>query len=261
MAEAKRTCFIITPIGEPGSEIRRHIDGVVQGIKDAIGDQFDVTVAHEMHDIGSISRQVLEQIYTCDLAIANLTNLNPNVMYELAFRHAVGRPVIVIAEMGTPLPFDVKDERVSTYINDYSGIKALGETLRICVIGIDFEDTAPRSPIHDLLTEFRLAQQVMSATGGDEVKELLKLLLQKFELIEKRLGSVEAAKPMKVFTDFPNEAAHMMPMYSYAVNAEPLLGSPVRYTRTQPYSDDEIRNFREFIAAMGNKEDDPKESP
>jgi len=148
----KKTCFIITPIGKPTDPIRRHIDGVVQGIKDAIGGAFDVIVAHEMFDIGSINRQVLEQIYTSDLVIANLTNLNPNVMYELAFRHSVGKPAIVIAEDdGIELPFDIKDERAFRYINDYAGIKALGATLRACIGNINFKDETPCGPIHDAL--------------------------------------------------------------------------------------------------------------
>jgi len=184
MSEAKKTCFIITPIGKPTDPIRRHIDGVVQGIKDAIGGEFDVIVAHEMFDIGSINRQVLEQIYTSDLVIANLTNLNPNVMYELAFRHSVGKPAIVIAEVGTVLPFDVKDERAFEYINDYMGLKSLGKTLCACIAKIDFGDETPRSPIHAMVQGFLLEQQVMSTAKGDEMKEILQMLLQKFESLE-----------------------------------------------------------------------------
>jgi len=36
MAEAKKTCFIITPIGEEGSETRRHIDSVCAVVRDAL---------------------------------------------------------------------------------------------------------------------------------------------------------------------------------------------------------------------------------
>jgi len=182
--EPKKTCFIITPIGKPSDPIRRHIDGVVQGIKDAIGGEFDVIVAHEMFDIGSINRQVLEQIYTSDLVIANLTNLNPNVMYELAFRHSVGKPAIVIAEAGTVLPFDVKDERAFEYINDYMGLKALGKTLRACIEKIDFIDETARSPIHSMIQGFLFEQQAIKATKSYKEKEMLQAIMQKFDSLE-----------------------------------------------------------------------------
>ena len=202
--ETKKTCFIITPIGKPTDPIRRHIDGVVQGIKDAIGGEFDVIVAHEMFDIGSINRQVLEKIYTSDLVIANLTNINPNVMYELAFRHSVGKPAIVIAEVGTVLPFDVKDERAFEYINDYTGIKVLGKTMCACIAKIDFTDETPRSPIHAMIQGFLFEQQVMSASNDDGTKEMFRVVLQKIESINRpRISSVVDYD--KIFDDVCNK--------------------------------------------------------
>ena len=95
----RRTCFIVTPIGDENTEIRRHIDGIIdQAIVPAIGAQFDIRVAHREFEIGSINDRVIKNIYNADLVIANLTTLNPNVMFELAMRYSYGKPAIVIAE-------------------------------------------------------------------------------------------------------------------------------------------------------------------
>jgi len=153
-SKAKKTCFIITPIGKPTDPIRRHINNVTKGVREAIGNEFTVEVAHELHETGLINQQVLEKLYKCDLVIANLTKLNPNVMYELAFRHSVGRPAIMIAEKGTELPFNLHGQRMFEYVNDHIGIVALRNTLCECVAAINFDDPTPRSPIHDLLTNF-----------------------------------------------------------------------------------------------------------
>jgi hypothetical protein len=43
--------------------------------------------------------------------IADLTGGNPNVLYEVGIRHAVGKPCVQIIENGHKIPFDVADIR------------------------------------------------------------------------------------------------------------------------------------------------------
>ena len=108
MLEQKKKCFIITPIGDETEPIRRHIEGIIEAaIKPALGEKYDIIVAHEISEPGSITKQVINEIYQDDLVIANLTGKNPNVMYELALRHAIAKPAIMIAEKGTALPSDI----------------------------------------------------------------------------------------------------------------------------------------------------------
>lgn len=50
-----------------------------------------------------------------NLCIADLTNYNPNVFYELAVAQTANRPVIILIKKGQKLPFDVSDLRCVTY--------------------------------------------------------------------------------------------------------------------------------------------------
>jgi hypothetical protein len=67
--------------------------------------------ADRIHKAGHINAQVLAYIADAPLAVADLTGLNPNVMYELAVRHASGRPVCQLASSETTLPFDISGLR------------------------------------------------------------------------------------------------------------------------------------------------------
>jgi hypothetical protein len=46
-----------------------------------------------------------------ELVIADLTGANPNVIYELALRHAFRKHVIQIKDLGDSLPFDIRGTR------------------------------------------------------------------------------------------------------------------------------------------------------
>lgn len=46
--------------------------------------------------------------------IADVSDINPNVFYELAIRNAVKKPVIVIKAQSQKLPFDIYDKRAIT---------------------------------------------------------------------------------------------------------------------------------------------------
>jgi len=112
-----KRCFLISPIGEEGSEIREHADDVLDFIiKPAMEELgYEAYRSDHSHAVGKISDQMFTSILKDDLCIALLTFQNPNVYYELAVAQSAARPVIILALKGTTLPFDIKDMRVVYY--------------------------------------------------------------------------------------------------------------------------------------------------
>jgi hypothetical protein len=107
-AKKKPKCFVISPIGQPDSPERRHADMVLNSIiKHALPEnELHIQRSDEFGKPEMISTQMMEAIWTWELAVAVLTFENPNVYYELGLRHMAGKPVVHIAEVGTKLPFD-----------------------------------------------------------------------------------------------------------------------------------------------------------
>ena len=181
----KEQCFIITPIGDDTDPIRRHIEGIIDAaIVPALGDKYEIVVAHKMGDLGSITKQVIDKVYHSKLVIANLTNRNPNVMYELALRHATGKPAIMIAERGTLLPSDIIMQRTIFYYNDAKGVLELRDELKKAVCTIDFEKTS--GPIVDVLGDISHDADMLKkvAEKDSNSKEPLAYIMQRLDRIE-----------------------------------------------------------------------------
>ncbi|MDR5045548.1 hypothetical protein FNE59_07595 [Bacillus thuringiensis] len=160
-----KTCFIITPIGDDQSDIRRAADGVIDAVitpellKIGFSEE-NIKVAHRMANPGSINQQVIECILESDLAIANLTTLNPNVMYELAIRHAVRKPVIQLIQKGTKkLPFDIIEERTIFYEDDMSGVMELSKDLG-AMLPFALEDKEPDNPIYRVAKQKEIMKKI-----------------------------------------------------------------------------------------------------
>ncbi|EGR1087482.1 hypothetical protein EFU56_18245 [Vibrio cholerae] len=180
----KKKCFIVTPIGGDDSKTRRSADGLLNAVIKPVLNKmgFEVFVAHEIAKPGSITKQVVEHVLYDDLVLANLTELNPNVMYELAIRHCSGSPVVTLAESGTTLPFDISDERTIFYSNDMAGAVDLIPKLEKS-ISEALTEQEPDNPV------YRVAQSkvMRDITQPDDAQSYL---LKRLDYIENSINDL-----------------------------------------------------------------------
>jgi hypothetical protein len=129
----KPTCFVIAPIGPKESETRKRSDKVLKHIfKKALDVKYEVVRGDEIDEPGMITSQVLRAVQESPLVVADLTEHNPNVLYELAVRHAIEKPIIhVIEPRLSKIPFDIAGFRTIEFeITDPDSIEAAVEKLR-----------------------------------------------------------------------------------------------------------------------------------
>lgn len=63
----------------------------------------------------SIIKGIVGDLFNADLVLAVLTDLNPNVWYELGVRHSIKHGTIMVMEHGQTLPFDIRQYGVIFY--------------------------------------------------------------------------------------------------------------------------------------------------
>lgn len=69
----------------------------------------------EIYGTGVIINDIYDAICEADFCIADVTDRNPNVNYELGMAHAIGKPAILITQRIEDVPFDYKHLRLIKY--------------------------------------------------------------------------------------------------------------------------------------------------
>ena len=147
-----RKCFIIMPFSgtETVKTKKAWTDIYNNFFKPAWkGAKFDCERANVKR--GSITKDIIEKMFSVDIVMADLTDTNPNVMYELGVRHSFKKPSLMIKQAGCDIPFDVNDYKVHEYENTPGGLKDFKKLIKEIVKDLDENPTKPDNPVWDMI--------------------------------------------------------------------------------------------------------------
>jgi hypothetical protein len=220
----KPRCFVISRIGEPNTQIRKHADQVLEHIiKETLGSRFNVERADDISRPGMITVQVIELLDRADLVVADLTGGNANVYYELAIRHFNAKPVVHLLAVNDSVPFDTKDLRYITYdIHDLDSVRqAKEELLR----------QAEEFERQEIITPIQVARLFAEPgkKGGDETYEMVKTVYSAVENVAAQVSAMrvlgqEVQLVGSAVEELSEMVAHLVPTTGFVMN--PSLRSP-----------------------------------
>jgi hypothetical protein len=97
-----------------------------------MGEELGVTIrrADEIFLPGPFMEKVWDGIYAAQLILADCTEKNPNVFYEIGIAHTVGKKVVLITRSDEDIPSDIKHFDYIPYIYDPEGVETLIERLK-----------------------------------------------------------------------------------------------------------------------------------
>jgi hypothetical protein len=105
----EKLCFILMPFDEKYNSVYYNIKQVTQEVG------MKAKRADNIFDVKPIIHDVWEYINKARFIIANLSEKNPNVFYEVGLSHALNKKVILITHSMKDVPFDLKHLRCIVY--------------------------------------------------------------------------------------------------------------------------------------------------
>lgn len=97
-----------------------------------LGEELGLTIrrADDIFAPGPFMEKVWDGICSAQLILADCTQKNPNVFYEIGMAHTVGKKVVLITRSEKDIPSDIKHYDYIPYVYDPEGAEQLIEKLR-----------------------------------------------------------------------------------------------------------------------------------
>lgn len=117
----RQRCFVIMPFSEtsPKHTKRYWTKHYSSFLKVLIEEQLNLEAHRSQPLRGDIVNQIIKDLLVCQVVVADLTDSNPNVYWELGVRQSFKHGTVTIAEEGTILPSDIGAKGTLFYSDDH----------------------------------------------------------------------------------------------------------------------------------------------
>jgi nucleoside diphosphate kinase len=200
----EKTCFVICPIGEPDSEDRTRSNLLLEYVIKPAAKDNHLTALRSDHIAapGMITTQIIRHILHDKMVVADLSDQNANVFYELALRHAFRKPVVQLIGAPQAIPFDVQGARTVQYTLDLAGATQAKEAVSKQIEAAMAPDTDVESPVTHAARLDELARsttpqnQVLMQAISDEIEGLKQTVTDMSKLICRPQDFKDAIPPL-----------------------------------------------------------------
>ena len=154
MKATKKQCFVIMPFSRtkkahPKQYWDNHFDHFLKPLIDSYAN----VEAHRSTPLRvDILRQIINDLAFSDIVVADLTDSNPNVYWELGVRLSFRHGTITIAEEGSKIPFDLKTKSFIFYEKDPSERKSFERRFKEAVSDCLSNPSRPDSVVLETIT-------------------------------------------------------------------------------------------------------------
>lgn len=144
-----KDCFVIMPFSSSTTQTEEGWTEIFENFFVPAWNEFGVNCTRAQAPRGSITKDIIEKLYSASIVFADLTDSNPNVMYELGVRHTFKKPSVMVKTKASSIPFDVNDYKVFEYSYTPKGLKDLKKHLNEVIGDIQKFPNKADNPVWD----------------------------------------------------------------------------------------------------------------
>ncbi|MCK4766528.1 MAG: hypothetical protein KAW12_30315 [Candidatus Aminicenantes bacterium] len=142
----KKTAFVIMPFDKAFDSIYKKF------IKESLEEVgFKTVRADDISNQQNILQIIVSGINSADLVVADLTNSNPNVYYEVGIAHTLNKPTIFLIQEVDDIPFDLRSYNVLWYSTHFEQFEESRKKLTKIAQEFFKDEILYSNPVNDFL--------------------------------------------------------------------------------------------------------------
>lgn len=225
LEKPRPSCFVVMPFGRDATEqkwFRGWYEVVLAPAVHLSG--YEPVLSASEEQPGAINDEIRIHLAYDPMVLVDLGGFepaddpNPNVMYELGMRHALGLPLVIMAWQGQRLPFDVANQRVIMHDRDLLDIDANRKKI------VSFIQAAAAGKYYKPMEAVGRVATLAAASEGLEKDSVLAALVQEVKELKSSVHSVVENPRRQVDVLTPHTVRSLLgtktlrkSMYSYVV--------------------------------------------
>lgn len=228
-------CFVIMPIADPDGYDKGHFKKVYEDIFKVacVNSGFHAIRADEVQQTNLIHLDILQKLIDSPMAICDLSNRNPNVLFELGLRQAFDKPTVLVQECGTPKIFDISPLRYTEYRKELKYREVLEDQESIAeALKATKKATDSGEGINSIINLLSLSSpaSLKEVTDNDSARMLQIVMSEMNELrtdfrrMLKRIDEKEMSNEIisRYEMDFDRAKINLRTLHGYVMNGAPL---------------------------------------
>jgi len=174
----KKKCFVLMPFSETRSCTKEKWTEIFEYvIKPAVEESgLGYDCERSVAERENIIKGILEALNSANVVIADLTDNNPNVFYELGVRHTLANRTILIAQGKKHIPFDLGQYPVAFYSESPAKIVEFKSEIKKKLEDIEKNPERSDNPVADFLRDRNVV--LLSVEKSANVKKLCALVTE-----------------------------------------------------------------------------------
>jgi O-acetyl-ADP-ribose deacetylase (regulator of RNase III) len=222
-----KKCFAIMPFGTKkekrpdGTEVEINFDYVYHNLIKTAVESLGVECdrCDEIIDTGSIHAKMFNGIFGADVAIVDVSFMNPNVYYELGVRHALNEHVTLVIRKNSnqPPPFNINGLNVLGYDID-NDEKLNASKKMICdYVKNGLEKQSVDSLVHEYLDNLKVERKPKKITTKERtLYQVAKVPAKEIGMIT---GDIQNIKEIDVWVNSENTNMQMARHFERSISA------------------------------------------